>query len=464
VSTLTASLTDAAARFGEEAAIEADHAVLDHAGLDHAVLDHAGLAARVGGIAAALDVAPGDRVGLLAARDGEGSAAFHAILAAGAVAVPLSASAPPARSSAALADCGAALLLHDAAHARLAGRIEAPRRQQVARGEAPLVDRATPDGLAFILYTSGSTGAPKGVTWDHRGALAFPRWAAARLALTPADRIAAVAPMTFDLATFDLFAAPMAGARVLHPPREALLFPATLAAWIAETRPTVMYAVPTLWQRLLEQGAALSSLRAIVFAGEVFPVPALAALMEACPGARFENWYGPTETNVCAAHRVEALTADAPPIPIGRVLPHLEHTLEDGELIVEGEAVTPGYWGAPLAPPPRRHATGDLVSEHDGVLRFHGRRDRMVKVRGHRVELGEVEHALARHPGVVECAVVARGEHLEAFYAGDAEPRALRAHCAGVLPPYMIPAELHRLDALPRTETGKVALQALASS
>ena len=252
-----------------------------------------------------------------------------------------------------------------------------------------------------------------------------------------------------------------AGAHVLHPPHEASLFPATLAAWIAEHRPTVMYAVPTLWTRLLEHHADLSSLRAIVFAGEVFPVPALAALMEAHPGARYENFYGPTETNVCTAHRVTALGADDPPIPIGEVLPHLRGHLDGGELVIEGEAVMCGYWGEPLSAPPRRHATGDLVTEEGGVLRFHGRRDRMVKVRGHRVELGEVEHALAQHPGVVECAVVPRGESLAAYFVGDADARAIRLHCAALLPPYMIPTELHRLDALPRTETGKVALTAL---
>ncbi|HBQ13413.1 MAG TPA: D-alanine--poly(phosphoribitol) ligase, partial [Myxococcales bacterium] len=403
------------------------------------------------------------RVGLLAGRDAAASAAFHGILAAGCVTVPLSGNTPVARMAATLADAGAEVVLHDAAHARLAGRLEGVRAVALEPlPDAPLDPAPGSDDLAYILYTSGSTGRPKGVTWDHRGALAFPRWAAARLDLGPDDRVAAVAPLSFDLSTFDLFAVVEAGAHTIYAPREALLFPATLAAWIAERRPTVMYAVPTLWTRLLEQRADLSSLRAVVFAGEVFPVPALAALMRAFPTARYENWYGPTETNVCAAHRVVALAPDDPPIPIGRVPSHLSGRVEDGELVIEGEAVMCGYWGEAMSPPPRRHATGDLVREKGGALHFHGRRDRQVKVRGHRVELGEVEHAIGQHPGVSECAVVLDGEGLAAYYAGDADARALRLHCAARLPSPMVPTALHRVESLPRTDTGKVALASLS--
>lgn len=434
--------------------------------------------------AIATRVVPGDRVALLAARSPVATIGAHAALAAGGVLVPLPASGPIARTRTIVDDCDAQLVLSDTAYAGLASRLERPTLaiEDAAEASPPRQPDVAPqpDDLAYLLYTSGSTGRPKGVTWDHGGAAAFPKWCVSRFELTPDDRVAAVAALTFDLSTFDLYAALAAGAEVLFPPHEALLFPATLAAWIAEHRPTVLYAVPTLFTRLIEHNADLSSLRVVLFAGEVFPVPALVQLiasvgapaLERAGGVLFENLYGPTETNVCTSYRLPGpLEETAAPIPIGHVLPHLSAvgpTEGRGELVIEGEAVMRGYWGSLDASTPRRHATGDIVERRtDGVFTFHGRSDRMVKVRGHRVELGEVEHALARHPAVREAAATVRkaasGEAVRAYYVADEDPgaRRLRTHCAGLLPAYMVPSELVRLDALPRTSNGKIALSEL---
>lgn len=428
-------------------------------------LSYRELGAAVSGLAGALGarLAAGARVGVLTARDANGTLAVHAAMAAGLVAVPLPSAGPPDRARAMLDDCGATLVIADSVHRRQAEALGRAVLNVDAREAAPLraVDE---DALGYLLYTSGSTGQPKGVAWDHRGAAAFPRWAVSRLSLGVGDRIAAVAPLSFDLSTFDLFAALGAGASVLFPPREALLFPRTLAGWLAEQRPTVLYAVPTLYRQLLDADADLSSLRAAIFAGEVFPMADLARLRARLPEAVLENFYGPTETNVCTAHRVGDVQPDDPPLPIGELLPHFSALgpagEQRGELVLEGEVMR-GYWdeldGA------RRHATGDIVSRGPDGYRFHGRRDRMVKVRGHRVELGEVEHALRGHPDVSEVAVVLRDGALVAVYAADPDPgaRGLRVHASSRLPAYMHPSVFTRVPQLPRTATGKVALSEL---
>ncbi|MFK7986355.1 MAG: amino acid adenylation domain-containing protein [Sandaracinaceae bacterium] len=446
-------------------------AVLEHPdvlALDDGVrrLSYGELGEAVEGLAGALKghLPAGARVGVLTARDANGTVAFHAAMAAGLVAVPLPSGGPPDRARAMLDDCGAGLVIVDAAHRRHAEALERAVLNVDAR-RSVMRESVDETALAYLLYTSGSTGQPKGVAWDHRGAVSFPRWAASRLSLEVGDRIAAVAPLGFDLSTFDLFAALGAGATVLFPPREALLFPRSLADWIAERRPTVIYAVPTLYRQLLDAGADLSSLRAALFAGEVFPMPDLTRLRACLPDAVLENFYGPTETNVCMAHRVGKVEPGDPPLPIGEVLPHFTVVSPDGdargELVLEGEVMR-GYWGA--LGETRRHATGDLVSRGPGGFRFHGRQDRMVKVRGHRVELGEVEHALASHPDVQEVSVVLREGALYAVYVADPDPgaRGLRVHASRRLPAYMHPSAFSRVPQLPRTSTGKVAISELA--
>jgi acyl-coenzyme A synthetase/AMP-(fatty) acid ligase len=224
-------------------------------------------------------------------------------------------------------------------------------------------------------------------------------------------------------------------------------------------------------------------LRYGLFAGEVYPMPRLRELAAKLPGGTaLYNLYGPTETNVCTYHRIrpEDLDRDEPP-PIGLAVGNARLTVVDehhrpldgpdavGELVVEGDCVTPGYWGRDSEPAAEqhrrhRHPTGDLVSrDKDGLLVYRGRKDRMVKVSGYRIELGEIEAAVLRHPAIAEAAVLASGGRLALYYAvrdGADAPTLIdvKRHCAEHLPRYMVPHSATRLAALPRNANGKVDL------
>jgi acyl-coenzyme A synthetase/AMP-(fatty) acid ligase len=316
-------------------------------------------------------------------------------------------------------------------------------------------------------------------------------------ALTEEDRVSHHAPFHFDLSTFDLFASARAGAAVHPVPPRATAFPAAIARLYTQARLTVWYETPSSLALMLHRGGLaeldLSALRLLLFAGEVMPPRLLRELMTLAPRARYANLYGPTETNVCTWYEPPAPVDDTP-LPIGRACSGDQtHVLDeqqapvppggDGELWVSGASVMLGYWNRPEltaerlreidtpAGPVLAYCTGDRVREHaDGVLEFLGRRDHQVKTRGYRVELGEVETALARHPSVAEAVVLAVpdpeiGHRLTALVvtADGAETTEvlLRDHCATLLPRYMVPETITFRDALPRTSSGKIDRRAL---
>jgi amino acid adenylation domain-containing protein len=364
---------------------------------------------------------------------------------------------------------------------------------------------AIEDDLAYILYTSGSTGKPKGVMLSHRNALTFVDWAVPALGLRPADRVAGVAELHFDLSTFDTFASVAAGATLVPLPADALLRPRAVTEWMAASRISVWYSTPSTLVLLLTHGELgsrpLPALRRLLFAGEVFPVKHLRSLAAALPGAELYNLYGPTETNVCSWHRLADLPSgdgDGGALPIGRACANTELAALDeegreaadgveAELWVRGPSVMRGYWGDPertqaclrlrrrsSGAEERWYRTGDFVVR-DGAGRYHfrGRRDHMVKVRGFRVELGEVESALYGHPGVGELAVVAaRGDDgcsLRAFVVPAGERAevsaiALKRYLRARLPAYMVPAEVRCVAALPKTPSGKIDRVRLAAT
>jgi amino acid adenylation domain-containing protein len=347
---------------------------------------------------------------------------------------------------------------------------------------------ALADDIAYILYTSGSTGKPKGVCISNRNAFAFVEWASQILGATATDRFANHAPFHFDLSVLDLYVAFHAGAATYLIRDEASYIPEHLVTFLIQEAITVWYSVPSVLILMMEQGRLLDvpslALRAILFAGEPFPIKHLRRLYQHCapfgggPGVRFFNLYGPTETNVCTYYEVTHLPETSnKPVPIGKACSGdrvwaqkedgtLAQPGEEGELMVVGPTVMVGYWGQP-AYEDKPYATGDLVRcSDDGNYVYVGRRDQMVKVRGHRIELGDVEAALEDHPAIHEAAVIVTGTGLEARLVafvvvtlGDgAIPSLLemKRHCAERLPRYMIVDEVHTVSALPRTRNGKI--------
>ncbi len=341
----------------------------------------------------------------------------------------------------------------------------------------------TDDALAYILYTSGSTGAPKGVCVSHRNALAFIEWAHAEIGPCGGDRFASHAPLHFDLSVLDIYVAFLAAATVCLIPEAMSFIPTRLVDFIDRERISIWYSVPTALTLMLRAGLSDTpprELHTVLFAGEPFPIESLRSLRRALPAARLLNLYGPTETNVCTYYEVGELGEDVDrPVPIGRACSgdrvwaegaggRRSRVGERGELVVEGPTVMLGYWGKPPHTGPYR--TGDVVERiSEDSYRYVGRQDAMVKVRGNRVELGEVEAAIAGHPDVSEVAVAVLGTGPDCRLAaaivprGDAAPGLLdvKRWCAERLPRYMIVHEIHIVEALPRSRNGKLDRRAL---
>jgi amino acid adenylation domain-containing protein len=353
-----------------------------------------------------------------------------------------------------------------------------------------------PSALAYILYTSGSTGRPKGVVHTHASALAFVRWAAGAVGLTEHDVLSQHASASFDLSVFDFFGAAMAAARLALVPSTTFGRVASLCRFIVSSGVTVWYSVPSALLRSsgAESLALLSgsALRQVILAGEEIPVGPLSVLWHQLPpSCRVANWYGPTETNVCTYHDLTELDVNgAGPIPIAQPCPYASTALAAadgtvaadsaaGELLVACDSLMSGYWKLPDVTSRAfstgsdgsvYYATGDLVSRDDAHgFTFRGRVDRMLKVRGHRVQPEEVEHVLEQRAEIDEAAVVIhrRGDvdvlaAVVRHASGGALDRdAVLAHCRRFLPVYMVPDVILALDELPRGSRGKADYRAV---
>jgi amino acid adenylation domain-containing protein len=479
---------------------------------------------RLAGVLLESGIERGDRVGIFLNKSLESLAAVFGILKAGGVYVPLDPSAPVKRVAFIVGNCAMkAVISTPKKIAHLSGALpesaalrcvvltdgSAPdstgslaRARMVCWPEiqqAPRSFSAPPvieDDLAYILYTSGSTGEPKGVMISHRASLTFVNWAHECIGVHAADRVSNHAPLHFDLSIFDIFTTIKAGGTVVAVPEEVSLFPRNLADFIENEQITVWYSVPSALTQLVLHGELqrhrFANLCKILFAGEVFPVKYLRQLQACLPHARYYNLYGPTETNVCTYHVIPEIAPDREePFPIGKACANAEvfavtdrqelaRPGEVGELYVRGPGLAKGYWGLPertreafFANPigtPLGQATvyrtGDLVKQDaDGNYLFLGRRDDRIKSRGYRIELGEIETVLNSHSQVEEVAVVPipdeeTGNLIKAFVVarnGCEVTRAqLEGYCAERLPKYMLPRIIEFRSALPKTSTGKI--------
>ena len=441
-------------------------------------------------------VVRGDRVGVWLDKSAAAVAAMQGALRLGAAYVPVDPLSPALRAASILSDCAVAAVMTTADRAAsLAGTEAAGARclavehaddglrvAGAALGSPPRRASEGPDEqLAYILYTSGSTGRPKGVSISHRNALAFIDWSVELVSAGPADRFSNHAPFHFDLSVLDLYAAFATGASVSVVPEASAYSPKHLVEFLTRERITVWYSVPSALILMIEHGGLLEvdrlPLRHLLFAGEPFPIRHLQTLQERFPELPMHNLYGPTETNVCTAFTVGAIEADRTiPVPIGAATcgdkvwavtaEGREAAVgEEGELWVSGPTVMLGYWGHPPQGD-RPYPTGDVVRRVDPANYLYlGRRDLMLKVRGHRIEAGEVEACLLAHAQIGEAAVVAAGEAMSArlvaflIHKGDGKPPsliALKQHCAGRLPRSMIVDAVRWLPEMPRTGNGKI--------
>lgn len=427
-------------------------------------------------IAAALQVKgiqPGQPVAIHLDRGIDAAAALFGVLLAGACYVPLDLKNPASRLSFIVADAQVRVVL---------GLGSAPAWLDESLwldlgncSEAiPTPVEIPAESLAAILYTSGSTGQPRGVALSHRAISAFASWAADLLALTPADRIASSAPFFFDLSTFDLYAVLGAGASLHFLPSGLTMAPARLSAWLSEQAITGWYTVPSQLAFLTYKGnlaqTPLAALRFLIFAGEVFPTPALIDLTASLRQTALYNFFGPTETNVCCYWPVarDRLITDQT-IPIGQPAAGCELHIADetGELWVRGPTLASGYWRdgrvQPFLNAEGWYTTGDRASLEKGEYRFHGRLGRMLKCSGYRVEPAEIETVVNAIPGIKACAVIGiddptAGQRpaLAVVLEPEMTVAEIRKTLAKQLPAYMQPSRYLVLEELPRLANGKM--------
>jgi phthiocerol/phenolphthiocerol synthesis type-I polyketide synthase E len=470
-------------RFGDVAAACPDRpAVLG----DTDPLDYAGLAGLAGGHAellAAAGARPGDRVALLTTHGAATIAAILGTLAVGCVYVPLDPGFPEQRLRHLLDGADVTVLLAGGEHADLARRLADHRHglrvvPAVDVRPAPLrplpVD---PDALAYVLFTSGSTGHPKAVGQTHRNLAHVADNQIAILGIGPTDRLSLLASFSFDAAIPDLYPALLTGAAVVPVDlrRHGLAY---AVEQLARHRTTVYHSTPTVYRFLLDTPGVerLDRVRVVLLGGEQATyADAARGRGHFAPGCVLVNGYGATELTLAARYALPLSEVDrsaAGPLPIGTPLPGYALRLApDGEIVVRSRHLAPGYldrasdrFGVdPDGVPTYR--TGDLGELlPGGELRCLGRLDRQVKVRGFRVELTEIEAVLAAEPGVAGVRAIARDGELLAYVrtaGAAADPAALRAALARQLPEYALPRAVVPLDEFPLTVTGKIDERAL---
>ncbi|MCG8922434.1 non-ribosomal peptide synthetase [Lentzea sp. CC55] len=459
---------------------------------EHTYADLDARSDRLAGSLVRLGVRPEQPVGVLVERSAGLVAGLLAVLKAGGAYVPLDARAPDERMATVLAEAGVSVLLTDETWKSVAERVHGGHVLVVSdEGESAPEVPVHPDNLAYVVFTSGSTGVPKGVAARHRDVVDLVR--DERFTGGAHDRVLVHSPMAFDASTYELWVPLLSGGTaVIAPPGD--VDGQVLRKAISEHGVTGLFVTSGLFRVLAQDDpACLAGLREVWTGGDVVPAAAVRRVLRACPGTTVVDVYGPTETTTFATcHPLPDLEAVPDVLPIGTALDGMRlHVLDEdlnpvpdgetGELVIAGAGLARGYLHRPGltadrfladpsgAPGERMYRTGDLVRwTPEGTVDFVGRVDEQVKIRGFRVETAEVEAVLAKHPEVVQAAVQAQVDHngvkrLVAYVVSTSAPseEELRAFLLRSLPDYMVPSAFVALDRLPLNSNGKVDRKAL---
>ncbi|MDH6578571.1 amino acid adenylation domain-containing protein [Kitasatospora sp. MAP5-34] len=438
---------------------------------------------------------PGTRVALLCEHDIGAAVGIWSVLKSGAAYVPLDPRQPDGRLARIAANAGVSAIVCDPALADRARKLvrERPVLTLEPAGPEPegeLPGPAGPQELAYLLHTSGSTGTPKAVMQSHGNVLAHTLGYAQRIRIGVGDQLPLLARLAFDAAAMDFFGALLTGA-TLHI-TDPLLPAPQLRGRLGAMAASVLHCTPTLFRHLVGDlgedrsgpDAVLAGVRVVVLGGEEATRQDLRRFL-AVFGRRsvLVNGLGPTECTVALQHLATRADLDRPTLPVGRPVPGLEVRLLDaegeptevyGELELIGDRVALGYWdqkettAAAFRTHPdgsRSYRTGDLARRlPDGSLVFLGRRDRQLKIRGHRLEPGEIESALRAHPTVAQAAVAVDDRsapprlvaYVSSATAFPPDGRELVGYLARILPDYAVPAQVVVLDSMPLGPTGKL--------
>ncbi len=360
------------------------------------------------------------------------------------------------------------------------------------------VGRVIDTDPVYIMHTSGSTGVPKGVTIPHRGIIDYAAWLRDTFAFDEHTVLGNQSAFYFDNSTFDIYTMLLTGAKMVVIPEVLFRYPAKLPEFLIEHEINTIFWVPTVMIAVANSGAlekyALPRLKKVLFCGEAMPNRQLNVWRRCQPDRLYANLYGPTEiTDVCTYYVVDRAFGDAEPLPIGRARENMRALVltdgqqpaapgEIGELCVQGSALARGYWNAPeptrgafvqnpLRPEydDRLYRTGDLAYvDRDGLLMLVGRRDSQIKLRGNRIELGDIETAAGSLPEIRSACAVFDAEKQEIVLFAETDAsftlRGLNAALKTLVPAYMLPGRLVCVAALPQTPNGKIDRALLKSS
>ena len=455
----------------------------------------------------------GDRACLMTPKTPQAITAMLGVLETGAAYVPIDVDSPAPRVARIVQSADPQVVIYDESARELLDEVRrlgaipqdtpellletdgSARATTESRGAHPAAAGAGSSDIAHLLFTSGSTGDPKGVAITHANVLSFVEWAVRHFRMKAGERVSGHAPLHFDLSTFDIFGAFAVGAELHLVPARLNAFPKELGDLIRRSRLTQWFSVPSVmtYMAMFDAVRDFPDLERVIWCGDVLPSRILRQWMSHVPHATFTNLYGPTEATIASSYyTVTPDSGSVPdPIPIGHACGGEELLVLDdalspvppgtiGDLYIAGVGLSPGYWRSPeltervflrdprsQEPRDRIYRTGDLARvDEEGLVYFVGRADSQVKHRGYRVELGEIEAALSTVAEVGEGAVVGvpvegiAGTAICCAYTpvqgSEIEPAYLRGELSRLIPAYMLPSRWLRLDALPKNANGKI--------